>query len=282
MRHHFGHMGHRFHGHHQGLGAEHAPDRARGFGRCDEGHGHGRGHGHDTWSRDGFARMAAAFWYQAIGRRGGGFWSQGGPGGGDWDGGDGFDGESLRRGRKFSAEDLQLLILSLLDEKPSHGYELIKALETRTGGFYKPSPGVVYPALTFLEDLGYATVDTEGNKKRYQLSDAGREYLNANRERLEQMVARLQHVARKMDWMRRAMSGQPQREPEQGGWVPDYVEARMRLKQVLTQRSGASPDEQRRIAAILKRAADEIERGERGEGGERQGQPGNASDADPV
>jgi hypothetical protein len=76
--------------------------------------------------------------------RGGSFWSGGG--GGDWDGSDGFDGESLRRGRKFSAEDLQLLLLSLLEEKPSHGYELIKALEARTGGFYKPSPGVVYRA----------------------------------------------------------------------------------------------------------------------------------------
>ncbi len=196
---------------------------------------------------------------------GGGFWSRGGGGAFDrndgGDGGDGFDGDSLRRGRKFSAEDLQLLLLSLLDEKPSHGYELIKALEARTGGFYKPSPGVVYPALTFLEDVGYATVDSEGNKKRYQLSDAGRTYLDQHRERLEVMVARLQHVARKMDFMRRAMSGQPQREPEEGGWAPELVKARGRLKQIMMMRSGASADEQRRVAAILERASDEIERG---------------------
>ncbi|SDP16840.1 DNA-binding transcriptional regulator, PadR family [Ralstonia sp. 25mfcol4.1] len=196
-----------------------------------------------------------------MGGRGGGFWAQGGSGiDGD---GDGFDGDNLRRGRKFSAEDLQLLLLSLLDEKPSHGYELIKALETRTGGFYKPSPGVVYPALTFLEDVGYATVDLEGNKKRYQLSEAGRAYLDQNRARLEQMVARLQHVARKMDFMRRAMSGQPQREVEEGGWAPELVQARGRLKQALMMRSGATADEQRRIAAILERAADDIEHGER-------------------
>lgn len=78
----------------------------------------------------------------------GGFWGGGpsdgfGPGGPDGPGG--FDNEGWRRGRKFSADDLQLLLLSLLEEKPSHGYELIKALETRTNGFYKPSPGVVYP-----------------------------------------------------------------------------------------------------------------------------------------
>jgi len=284
MRHPFGYMDHPHHhhfDHQQGHYDGRHDDRPGGHGLSGEHgcrahsrrHAHGPGFDRDAgWHAEGrglraardpfaaFSRIAAAYWYRAVGRRGGGgFWSHGG--GGDWDGGDGFDGESLRRGRKFSAEDLQLLILSLLDEKPSHGYELIKALETRTGGFYKPSPGVVYPALTFLEDLGYATVDTEGNKKRYQLSDAGREYLNANRERLEQMVARLQHVARKMDWMRRAMSGQPQRAPEQGGWVPEYVQARTRLKQVLTERSGDAVDEQRRIAAILMRAVDEIERG---------------------
>lgn len=253
MRHQFGSS----HGHHHGQHGHHHES-----GRC----GHDRRRDHERADpffgdvRDvarAFSRFSSHFWIHAIGRRGGGFWSQGG--GGDWDGSDGFDGDGWRRGRKFSADDLQLLLLSLLDEKPSHGYELIKALETRTGGFYKPSPGVVYPALTFLEDLGYATVDTEGNKKRYHLSDAGRAYLAEHRERLDMMVGKLQHVARKMDWMRRAMSGTPQREPEQGGWLPEFVAARVRLKQVLAQRSEASPDEQRRIAAILARAADEIE-----------------------
>jgi hypothetical protein len=65
-----------------------------------------------------------------------------------------------------------------------------------------------------------------------------------------------------MDFMRRAMSGEPQREPEQGGWLPEFVEARLRIKRALTQRSEASADEQRRIAAILARAADEIEAGQ--------------------
>lgn len=236
MRHHFNRM----HGH-MGHGGHH-------------GQHHGRPHG-------GMRAMMAMKLMGMMGGRGGGFWSQGG-GGFEGDG-DGFDGDNLRRGRKFSAEDLQLLLLSLLDEKPSHGYELIKALETRTGGFYKPSPGVVYPALTFLEDVGYATVDLEGNKKRYQLSEAGRAYLDQNRARLEQMVARLQHVARKMDFMRRAMSGQPQRDVDEGGWAPELVHARGRLKQALMMRSGATADEQRRIAAILERAADEIDRGER-------------------
>ncbi|WP_183293397.1 PadR family transcriptional regulator [Cupriavidus alkaliphilus] len=207
-------------------------------------------------------RFAPHLVHHAMGRgHGGGFWGgrdddgfgPGGPGG--------FDEEGWRRGRKFSADDLQLLLLSLLEEKPSHGYELIKALETRTNGFYKPSPGVVYPALTYLEEVGYATVDTEGNKKRYQLSETGKAHLAANRERVDVMVARLRHVARKMEWMRRAMRGEQQPEPEQGGWLPELMQARAALKQTLVMRSEASADEQRRIAAILARAAAEIEAG---------------------
>ncbi|WP_211948462.1 PadR family transcriptional regulator [Cupriavidus yeoncheonensis] len=210
-------------------------------------------------------RLSHHFLHHAIGRhpRGGGAWGGQGDGEG-FDGPGDFDGEGWRRGRKFSAEDLQLLLLALLEEKPSHGYELIKALETRTSGFYKPSPGMVYPALTYLEEVGYATVDTEGNKKRYHLSDAGRAYLAANKDRLDLMLGRLRHAARKMDWIRRAMAGEPQIEPEQGGWAPEFVQARMALKRALALRSDASPDEQRRIAAILAQATAEIEAGPKG------------------
>ncbi|MFJ4292401.1 PadR family transcriptional regulator [Cupriavidus sp. NPDC089707] len=226
-------------------------------------HHHHQSHPHASFGtvREAFMRLAPHLMRHAMGRSGAGFWgnrdddgfSGGGPGG--------FDNEGWRRGRKFSADDLQLLLLSLLEEKPSHGYELIKALETRTNGFYKPSPGVVYPALTYLEEVGYATVDTEGNKKRYQLSETGKAHLAANRERVDVMVAKLRHVARKMEWMRRAMSGEPQPEPEQGGWLPELMQARAALKRAMVMRGEAGADEQRRIAAILIRAAAEIEAG---------------------
>src|SRR5512144_1736182 len=65
----------------------------------------------------------------------------------------------FRSGRKLGADHLQLVILALLEEKPRHGYEIIKALEERSGGFYSPSPGTIYPALTYLEELGYASVE---------------------------------------------------------------------------------------------------------------------------
>uniref|UniRef100_UPI003F82E142 PadR family transcriptional regulator n=1 Tax=Cupriavidus ulmosensis TaxID=3065913 RepID=UPI003F82E142 len=191
----------------------------------------------------------------------------GGPGGFFGGGGDGFDGDgdSWRRGRKFSSDDLQLMLLSLLEEKPSHGYELIKALEARTNGFYKPSPGMVYPALTFLEEVGYATVDTEGNKKRYQLAGPGLAHLEANRERLAMMLNKLKHVARKMEWVRRALSGEGAEAGNEGeaegGWLPEFVEARLALKRALLLRTEATPAEQRRIAAILARATAEINAG---------------------
>src|SRR5579871_6322474 len=63
-------------------------------------------------------------------------------------------------GRKLASTDLQLLILRLLAEKPRHGYELIKELDERTHGFYVPSPGMIYPALTYLDEIGHATVET--------------------------------------------------------------------------------------------------------------------------
>ncbi|MEX3666961.1 PadR family transcriptional regulator [Paraburkholderia phenoliruptrix] len=206
---------------------------------------------------------AHALWH-AIGRhhehRGGRGPFGGGPGG------FGGDGDGFPRGRKFSSDDLQLLLLSLIDAQPSHGYELIKALQTRSNGFYSPSPGMVYPALTYLEELGYVTVQLEGNRKRYELAQAGREYLAANRERVELMLARLSHIARKMDSVRRAFAGEEPADISEGGWLPELNQARRALKNALLRRDNASAEEQRRIAAILMRAAQEIE-GEQNPGG---------------
>ncbi|MDR5782462.1 PadR family transcriptional regulator [Caballeronia sp. LZ065] len=192
------------------------------------------------------------------GRFGGG---PGGPGGmGGMGGMGGFGEDGMPRGRKFSSDDLQLLLLALLAEAPRHGYELIKALEDRSNGFYAPSPGMVYPALTYLEELGYTTVELEGNRKRYALSESGREYLAANRERVDIMLAKLTHFARKMDLVRRAYMGEDVEDPSgDTGWVPELIAARRALKKAMLLRTNASADEQRRIAAILARATAEIE-----------------------
>ena len=178
--------------------------------------------------------------------------------GGGFGGGFG-DGDGFGRGRKFTSEDLQLMLLTLLAERPSHGYELIKALDARSNGFYSPSPGMVYPALTYLEELGYVSVTLESNRKRYELSPEGRAYLDTHRERADLILAKLTHFGRKMDLMRRAFAGQDPADETEGGWVRELIEARHALKRALLRRTDASPEEQRRIAAILARATQEIE-----------------------
>src|SRR6201999_486038 len=83
-------------------------------------------------------------------------------------------------GRKLGSGGLQLVLVGLLAEKPSHGYELIKALEERSTGYYSPSPGMVYPALTYLEEIGHASVTAEGTRKLYSATEAGRKHLADN------------------------------------------------------------------------------------------------------
>ncbi|KAF0813081.1 Transcriptional regulator YqjI [Andreprevotia sp. IGB-42] len=186
-----------------------------------------------------------------------------GHGGSFFGGPGGFDGDSggMPRGRKFSSEDLQLLLLALLADQPAHGYELIKALQTRSNGFYSPSPGMVYPALTYLEEIGHATVEATGNRKCYQLAEPGRVYLAANRERVDFMLAKLLHIGRKMDSVRRAFSGEEESGDDAGPWLPELANARRALKHALLMRTDAPAEEQRRIAAILACATAEIEAG---------------------
>jgi DNA-binding PadR family transcriptional regulator len=92
----------------------------------------------------------------------------------------------------FDQGDLKLVILRLLDEKPRHGYEIIKELEDRSGGRYTPSAGAVYPTLTMLEDLGYAVAtNEEGGKKVYTITDAGRAHLAEHRPVVDELFDRV-------------------------------------------------------------------------------------------
>ena len=92
----------------------------------------------------------------------------------------------------FDQGDLRLVILRLLEEKPRHGYEIIKELEERFSGFYSPSPGTVYPTLTMLEDLGYARATTEeGGKKIYEITDEGRAHLAEHRSTVDDIFERI-------------------------------------------------------------------------------------------
>jgi DNA-binding PadR family transcriptional regulator len=92
----------------------------------------------------------------------------------------------------FEQGDLRYVVLRLLEEKPRHGYEIIKALEERFGGAYAPSPGTVYPTLQLLEDLGYArVVPGDEGKKVYEITDEGRKHLAENRETVDTIFDRI-------------------------------------------------------------------------------------------
>lgn len=177
--------------------------------------------------------------------------------------GAGRGGAGFRTGRKLTLADLQLLILALLANKPSHGYELIKTLEERSGGFYSPSPGMVYPALTYLEEIGHATVEEVGAKKRYHITEEGRTYIEEHRAVADTILDELMRIGRRMEHVRRAFTGEDTNEDVGDEHVSfrgaaEFHTARRALKSAIHARLHASPQEARRIADILKRAAAEI------------------------
>src|SRR5437899_8431983 len=127
-----------------------------------------------------------------------------GPGHG-WGGRHG-GGNMMRAGRMLAQGDLRLIALALIAEQPRHGYEIIKVLEDKTAGWYSPSPGIVYPTLTYLEEAGYVTAEVEGAKKRYAITDEGRAHLEANRDLADTVLERLSMVGERFARWRR-MSG---------------------------------------------------------------------------
>src|SRR3954467_2973617 len=103
-------------------------------------------------------------------------------------------GDMMRAGRMLEQGDLRLLALALIAEQPRHGYEIIKVLEDKTEGWYAPSPGIVYPTLTYLEEAGYVTAQADGAKRLYTITGEGRAYLEQNRVFVDAVLERLDAV----------------------------------------------------------------------------------------
>jgi len=182
-----------------------------------------------------------------FGRFGGGPGWGPGPqgGGGDW----------FRVGRMLAQGDLKLLALALIAEQPRHGYELIKLIEEKTSGWYSPSPGVVYPTLTFLEEAGYVTAESEGAKKRYTITEEGRAYLEENCDIADMVIERLEAVGKKFARRRRAWE---ERHGEQND-VPPLVQAALdNLRAVAAKRLESGEEAEARVVEILARAAQDI------------------------
>jgi DNA-binding PadR family transcriptional regulator len=192
----------------------HDNDRGmRRFAREPDG-GHGPGHGHGPHSDDRHGR------HRRHGSGRGGL------------------------GRFFEHGDLRLLVLHLIAERPRHGYEIIKAIEEQASGAYTPSPGVIYPTLSLLEETGMITVQADGARKTHAITEEGAAHLAANAPGLDAILARI------------AESG-PGR-----GLAPQILRAMENLKLALRLRlSRGAPDETqlRLIAAAIDAAAVAVE-----------------------
>lgn len=191
-------------------------------------------------------------------------------------------GGNFRIGRMLASGDVRLVALYLIEQQPRHGYDLIKAIEERSNGVYSPSPGIVYPALTYLEEASFVTSNAEGNKKLYTITDAGRAHLEENREAI---AATLDFLARTGDQFNRfrefvradwPFGDRPQGEesnrrpepPRPDSFAPDRPmhdatpeldAARKALKAALKKARHGSDQHQARAAEILRRAAAEVE-----------------------
>lgn len=177
-------------------------------------------------------------------------------------------GPAMRAAKMFASGDLQLIILLLLAEKPRHGYDIIKALEEHSSGIYAPSPGMVYPALTYLEEMGYATSEAEGTKKLYRITNEGTEYLTKNRKSAEEMLEQLARFGRKVAQFREQYAeehDEPGESEEGAGPKTEWQQTRAEFRQVrhdlrsaLHEKFDTSPEERKRIIEILRRAVGEI------------------------
>ncbi|MCC0001288.1 MAG: PadR family transcriptional regulator [Methylobacteriaceae bacterium] len=160
--------------------------------------------------------------------------------------GEGF-GERGGRRRMFDSGELRLVLLKLISDQPRHGYDLIRAIEELTGGAYAPSPGVVYPTLTMLEDMGHIDEQkSEGARKAFAITAEGAAHLESNKAEVDAILARLASLAAELEkfdgvTVRRAM-----------------LNLRMAIRGRLMQ-EGADKATMREVTAILDEAARKIE-----------------------
>ncbi len=144
----------------------------------------------------------------------------------------------------FQRGDLKYVILEMIRDKPRHGYEVIRALEERSHGFYAPSPGAVYPTLQMLEEMGYVTASQQDGKKVYTITDEGRRFLDARKETAGDIADQI-----RSHWG-------PESAEQLGEMAREFARFGrafgLRLHEV-------GPDKLRRIRDVLARALKEIE-----------------------
>jgi DNA-binding PadR family transcriptional regulator len=168
-------------------------------------------------------------------------------------------GDDIRSSRMLAQGDLTLILLALIAEEPRHGYEIIKVIEDKTEGGYAPSPGIVYPTLTYLEEAGYLTAQVEGTKKLYTITGEGRAYLETNRDIAGMVLDRLIAVGTRFARSRRrAEEGADDRRFAK---LPPLVRAALEnLRVAASERLDRDSDAEPKIVNVLALAGAELRR----------------------
>ena len=168
-----------------------------------------------------------------------------------------MDPDDMRAGRMLAQGDLRLIALALIEQEPRHGYEIIKLVEEKTAEWYSPSPGIVYPTLTYLEEAGYFTAAAEGSKKLYTITDEGRAYLAANRELVDVVLARLAAVGERVSRWQRDTRGERSDRRD----LPPLTQAALdHLRETIGKRLKGDAEAEAHLVEILARAAADMQR----------------------
>lgn len=176
--------------------------------------------------------------------------------GGGFGGRHGMGGDDLRAGRMLAQGDLRLIAIALIAEQPRHGYEIIKVLEEKTEGWYSPSPGIVYPTLTYLEEAGYVTAQADGAKKLYTITTEGKAHLQENRAFVDAVLERLKAAGERFGKMQRRAEGE---DDERRGPRSKLIRAAMEnLRDVVIEKLKDDPDAEAKLVEVLARAAQEL------------------------
>ncbi len=190
------------------------PHGRHGHGHRGGGHGHGDGHSHGDQHEHGGASTAMK--------------------------------------RLLAHGDLRFVVLLLVEEKPRHGYEIIKLIEAKSSGQYAPSPGVIYPTLTYLEETGWLATKTQDDKKQYSITPEGKAHLDENREVAASILQKLEEAGAKL--------ASEKAEPFEGDERSEIRSVFHAIKAELKTFAAPTEKTKKAIADLLRRALEEIQK----------------------
>lgn len=160
--------------------------------------------------------------------------------------------------RKLSNHELGLLVLILLTDTPRYGSDLAQAIETLSKGFYRPSPGMLYPVLAKLTEQRCLVKERRGRRKYYALTDEGKRYLTTRRDSGEQIYQRLQRAGQKLQRLHEVLSETTESPSQALPMAQELMTARMDLKAALYKTQHLSLEAQEEVLTILRDAAERI------------------------